>query len=68
MDECLGKQPAFLVQERPWSPTSSTILTQWHFVLSKILALVQRVIAIQSPSGLNRFPTLAIANASDRQR
>ena len=24
MAECLGKRPAFLVQERPWSPSSST--------------------------------------------
>ena len=36
MAECLRKQPAFLVQERPWSPSSSTILLQRHFVLSKI--------------------------------
>jgi len=28
MAECLGKRPAFLVQERPWSPSSSTILLQ----------------------------------------
>ena len=40
--ECLGKQPAFLVQERPWSPSSSTILPQWHFALSEILAPVRR--------------------------
>ena len=33
MAECLGKQPVFLVQERPWSPSSSTILLQWYFVL-----------------------------------
>jgi len=33
MAEFLGKRPAFLVQERPWNPSSSTILTQWNFVL-----------------------------------
>ena len=66
MAECLGKRPAFLVQERPWSPSSSTILLQRHFVLSKILAPVRRAIAIRSSSGLRRFATLAIANASDQ--
>jgi len=66
MAECLGKGFAFLVQERPWSPSSSTTLAQWHFVLSKILAPVRRAVAIQSSSGLSRFPTLAIGNASDQ--
>ena len=66
MAECLGKQPVFLVQERPWSPSSSTILPQRHFVLSKILAPVRRAIAIRSSSGLSKFPTLAIGNASDQ--
>jgi len=65
MAECLGKRPAFLVQESPWSPSSSTILPRWHFVLSKILAPVQRAIAIRSSSRLSKFPTLAIGNASD---
>ena len=68
MAECLGKRPAFLVQERPWSPSSSTTLpqSQWHLKLSRILAPVRRVIAIQSSSGLSKFPTLAIGNASDQ--
>ena len=66
MAECLGKRPAFLVQERPWCPSSSTILLQWHFVLSKILAPVRRAIAIRSSSGLSKFTTLAIGNASDQ--
>ena len=35
MAECLGKQPVFLVQERPWGPSSSTTLLQWYFVLQK---------------------------------
>ena len=65
MAECRGKWPAFLVQDRPWSP-SSTIFPQWHFVLSKILAPVRRAIAIRSSSGLSKFPTLAIGNASDQ--
>jgi len=30
-------------------------LPQWHYVLSKILALVWRAIAIQSSSKLSRF-------------
>jgi len=64
--ECLGKWPAFLVQKRPWSPSSSTILPQRHFVLSKILAPVRRAIAIRSSSGLSNFPTLAIGNVSDQ--
>ena len=38
MAECLRKLPAFLVQEWPWSPSSSTNLPQRHFLLSKILA------------------------------
>jgi len=66
MAECLGKRPAFLVQESPCSPSSSTILPQWHFVLSKILVLVQRAIAIQSSSGLRKCPTLEIGKASDQ--
>jgi len=66
MAKCLGKRPAFLVQERPWSPSSSTILPQQHFVLSKLLAPVWRAIAIRSSSGLSKFPTLAIGNASDQ--
>jgi len=68
MAECLGKRPAFLVQERPWSPSSSTTLPQCqrHLELSKILAPVQRAIAIRSSSGLSKFPTLAIGNASDQ--
>jgi len=28
MAECLGKRPALLVQEKPWSPSSSIILLQ----------------------------------------
>ena len=60
MAECLGKQPTFLVQAKPWSLSSSTILPQRHFVLLKILAPVQRAIAIRSSSGLSKFPTLAI--------
>ena len=63
MAECLGKQPAFLVQE---SPSSSTILPQRHFVLSKILGPVQRAIAIRSSSGLSKVPRLAIGSASDQ--
>jgi len=47
MAECLGKRSAFLVQERTWSPSSSTIFPQRHFVLSKILAPVRRAIAIR---------------------
>ena len=66
MAECLGKRPAFLVQERPWSPSLSTILPQRHFVPSKILAPVWRAIAIRSSSGLSKFLTLAIRNASDQ--
>ena len=66
MAECLGKRPVFLVQERPWSPSSSTILSQRHFVLSKILASVWRAIAMQSSSGWSKFPTLAVGNASDQ--
>ena len=64
--ECLGKRPAFLVQDKPFEPSSSTILPQRHFVLSKILAPVQRVIARRSSSGLSKFLTLAIGNASDQ--
>jgi len=45
------------VQERPWSN---------NFVLSKILPSVRRVIAVCSSSGLSKFPTLAIGNASDQ--
>ena len=52
MAECLGKRPAFLVQERPWSPTSSTTLPQRHLELSRILAPFRRAIAIRSSSGL----------------
>jgi len=33
MAECFGMRFAFLVQERPRSPSSSTILLQRHFVL-----------------------------------
>jgi len=66
MAECLRKRPVFLVQERPWSPSSSTILPQQHFVLSKILAPVRKVIAVWSSSGLSKFPTLATGNASDQ--
>ena len=66
MAECLGKRPGFLVQERPWSPSSSTTLPQRHLELSRILAPVWRAIAIRSLSGLSKFPTLAIGNASDQ--
>jgi len=58
MAECLRKRPVFLVQQRPWSPSSSTILPQRHYVLYKILAPVRRAIAIRSSSGLSKFPTL----------
>ena len=66
--ECLGKQPAFWMQERPWSPSLSTNLPQQHSVLPKIfmLAPVRRAIAIWSSSELSRFPTLAIGKASDQ--
>ena len=66
MAECLGKRSAFLVQERPWSPSTLTTLPQRHLELSKILTPVQRAIAIRSSSGLSKFPTLAIGNASDQ--
>jgi len=72
MAECLGKLPAFLVQEGPCNPrgpcnpNSSKILLQRHFVLSKILAPVRREIAIRSSSALSRFPTLAIGNSSNQ--
>ena len=66
MAECLGKRPAFLMKERPVSPSLSTNLPQRHSVLSKILAPVRRAIAIRSSSGLSRFPTLAIGKASDQ--
>jgi len=59
MAECLGKRSRCLVQEKPWSPSSPTILPQRHFVLSKILAPVRRAIAIRSSPGLTKFPTLA---------
>ena len=62
----LGKRPAFLVQERPWCLSSSTTLPQRHLELSKILAPVWRAIAIRSSSGLSKFPTLAMGNASDQ--
>jgi len=65
--ECLGKRPAFLVQDKPFEPSSSTILPQRHFVLSKILAPVRRAIAIRSSSGLCTFPTLSIVNTSDQE-
>jgi len=65
MAECLGKRPAFLMQERPWSPSLSTNLPQRHSVLSKILIPVRRAIAIWSSLGLSRFPALAIGKASD---
>jgi len=63
MAECLGKRPAFLMQDRQWSPSLSTNSPQRHSVLSKILALVWRALAIWSSS---RFPTLAIGKASDQ--
>jgi len=63
--DCPGKRPVFLVQEMPWSLSSSTILPQRHFVLSKTLAPVRWAIAIRSSNVLSRFPTLAIGNASD---
>ena len=63
---CVGIQSALLVQERPWSPSSSKIFLQWHFVLSKILAPVWRAVAIRCSSGLSRFPTVAIGNVSDQ--
>jgi len=66
MAECLGKQPAFLMQDRPWRPSLSTNLPQQHSVLSKILAPVRRAIAILSSSGLSRFLTLAIGKDSDQ--
>jgi len=66
MTECLGKQPAFLMQERPWSPSLSKNLLQWHSILSNILAPVQRTIAIQISSGLSRFLTLAIGKDSNQ--
>ena len=37
MAKCVGKRPALLVQERPWSSSSSTNLPQQHLVLSKIV-------------------------------
>jgi len=49
-----------------WSPSSSTTLPQRHLELSRILAPVQRAIAIWSSSGLNKFLTLAVGNASDQ--
>jgi len=64
MAECLGKRPAFLMQERPWSPILSINLPHRHSVFSKILASVRRATAIRSSSGLSRFPTLAIGKAS----
>jgi len=66
MVECLGKRPAFLVKERPWSPSSSTTLPQRHLELWRISAPVRRAIAIRSSSGLSKFPTLAIRKASDQ--
>jgi len=68
VDEYLGKWPVFLVQERSWTgaPAHKMILPQQHFVLSKILAPVWRAIAIQSSSGLSRFPTVVTGNASDQ--
>jgi len=65
MAECLGKACIFSTGEA-MEPSSSTLLPQRHFVLSKILAPIQRVIAIRSSSGLIRFPMLAIGNASDQ--
>ena len=66
MAECLGKRPAFLMQERPWSPSLSTNLPLRHSAHLKILALVRRPIAIRSSSGLSRFRELAIGRASDQ--
>jgi len=69
MAECLGKRRAFLLQERPWSPSSKTILPQRHFVLSKILAPVRRAIAIRHTELIRTEQisnTLAIGNASDQ--
>jgi len=64
MTECLGKRPSFLEQKSPWSPSLSSILPQWHSALSKILAPIQKAIAITiwSSSGLKRFAKLVIGN------
>jgi len=37
MAECLGKWPAFLTQESPWSASSSTLLPQQAFRAFKIV-------------------------------
>jgi len=66
MAEGLGKRPAFLMQESPWSPSLSTILPQLDSVLSKILVLVHRAIAIWSSLELSSFPTLASGKASNK--
>jgi len=65
MAESLRKQPAFLMQESPWSPHQTNLLQQ-HSMLSKIWAPVHRVIAIRSSSWLSKFPTLAAGKASDQ--
>jgi len=64
MAECLGKQPAFLVQEGPWNLISSTI----YFRASKIFgtSLESNCNTELIRSGLSRFPTSAIGKASDK--
>jgi len=39
MAACLGKRPAFLVQESPWSPSSSTVLPQRDVFCLSVFAL-----------------------------
>jgi len=48
----------------PVQPGSPNIFLQWHFVLSKILAPVQKAIALWSPLGLSRSPTFEIGKVS----
>jgi len=65
-DECVGKRPAFLTQERPRNPSLSTKFPLRHSVVSKFLTPVRRAIAIRSSPGLSRFQTHAIGKASDQ--
>jgi len=63
MAECLGKQPAFLMQERPWSPQPVNKLPAAAF---RDVENIGTSSQSNCDSELIRFPTLAIGKAFDQ--
>jgi len=65
MAKCLGKRPAFLVQERPWSPSSTNFAAAAFCAMKDFGTGLEGNCNTELIRAEQVFGTLATGNASD---